>query len=453
VQLRDTIVALATPPGRSGLGLVRISGDSATTITAKAFRLPKTFSWRPRHATLASIRDADGETVDQVMLTYFAGPHSYTAENVVEIACHGSPVVLAFCVDALIQAGARPAEPGEFTLRAFTNGRIDLPRAEAVRDLIDSTTIYQAKIAAQQVDGSLARRLRPIKEQLLGLISMLEAGIDFAEDATSEIDIPGDDQILPVLTNCESAIRSLVDSYALGRYVHEGLQLAIVGRPNVGKSSLFNALLRQERAIVADLPGTTRDLVSEHAAIAGIPVRLMDTAGIRDSGDVVENLGIERSYTAIADADLTLLVLDLSDELQPDDLRLLDRVRESGDFLVVGNKCDLPRKAALPIPVLAVSAKLNEGIDALHDTIAARIRPEDRSALSGSIITNARHAGLLRQCADSLHQGIGAQQQKLPHEMLLLDLYGALRYLDELTGATTADDILNRIFSTFCIGK
>lgn len=453
MQLRDTIVALATPAGRSGLGVVRISGSASVSIAAKALRLDAPPSWSSWKASLASLKDADGETVDQVVVTWFAAPRSYTAEDVVEIACHGSPVVLAFCVDALVQAGARLAEPGEFTLRAFTNGRIDLPRAEAVRDLIESTTLYQAKVASQQAEGSLARQLRPVKEDLLGLIAALEAGIDFAEDATSEIDIPGSPQILPVLAHTQAEVRRLADSYTLGRYVHEGVQLAIVGRPNVGKSSLFNALLRQERAIVTEIPGTTRDLVSERAAIGGIPVRLMDTAGIRASGDLVENLGMERSYTAIADADLTLLVLDLSDELREEDLRLLERVRTSGAFLLVGNKSDLPRKAEVSLPFLAVSAREGDGIEALREAITARILPEDRGSLAQSFITNARHAGLLRQCADALQQATGAQERQLPHEMLLLDLYSALRYLDELTGATTADDILNRIFNSFCIGK
>lgn len=452
MQLRDTIVALATPAGRSGIGVVRVSGDNAAAIASAALGYPSQ-PWQSWQAQLGLLKDADGETVDQVIVTYYEAPRSYTGENVVEIACHGSPVILAFCVDALVRAGARPAEPGEFTLRAFTSGRIDLPRAEAIRDLIESTTIYQAKIASQQANGSLARHLQPVKQQILQLIAMLEAGIDFAEDATSEIDIPGASQILPVLEAAHTQVSGLASSYELGRYVHEGLHLAIVGRPNVGKSSLFNALLKQERAIVTAIPGTTRDLVSERASIGGIPVRLMDTAGIRTSEDLVENLGIERSYAAIADADLTLLVLDLSSELTPEDHHLLQRVANSGAFLVVGNKSDRPVQAAVNLPFLAVSARSGQGLEALRAAIVAQVSPTDGIQASQGLITNARHAGLLQQSANSLKRAMDAESQRLPHEMLLIDLYAALRYIDELTGATTADDILNRIFSSFCIGK
>ncbi len=453
VNLRDTIVALATPPGRSGLGVVRISGSEAPAIAARLSGQPVPPPWQPRCATLAALRDTDGQTVDQVLVTWFVAPHSYTGDHVVEFACHGSPVVLRFCVEAALAAGARLAGPGEFTLRAFANGRIDLPRAEAVRDLIESTTLYQAKIACQQADGSLARQLRPVKEQLLALIAQLEAGIDFAEDATSEIDIPGPSIILPALSSPHDSLRRLADSYSFGRLVQEGIQLAIVGRPNVGKSSLFNALLQQERAIVTEIPGTTRDVVSERAAIGGLPVRLMDTAGIRASDDRVESLGIERSYAAIADADLTLIVLDLSEPLKPDDHELLALVQQAGPHVVVGNKCDLPPQAQHPCLLLPVSAASGTGIDALREAIVAKVAPEDGIPLQQSLITNARQATLLREAADALAQGMDAELARLPHEMLLLDLYTSLRALDALTGATTADDILNRIFNTFCIGK
>lgn len=453
MQLSDTIVALATPAGRSGIGVVRVSGPNAVAIVARMVGLEPPPSLRSWAATLAEIKDSDGNPVDQVIVTYFQAPRSYTAEDVVEIACHGSPIVLAFCVDSALRAGARLAEPGEFTLRAFANGRIDLPRAEAIRDLIDATTIYQAKIACQQADGSLARQLRPVKEQLLALIAELEAGIDFAEDATSEIDVPGADSVLPVLDRAESAVRGLADSYSFGRYVRDGVHLAIAGRPNVGKSSLFNALLERERAIVTEIPGTTRDVIGESASIGGIPIRLMDTAGIRSSIDQIERLGIERSYAAIADADLAILVLDLSQPLGEEDLQLLERVQSAGPHLVVGNKSDLACAAEPPFAVLPVSARTRDGISQLQEAIVALLSPDEGIPAEQSLITNARHAGLLRQAADALAKGRQAQTEGLPHEMLLLDLYSALRYLDELSGATTADDILNRIFNSFCIGK
>lgn len=461
VNLRDTIVALATPSGRSGLGVVRLSGARALEI-ASAVLVRKDgapIRWKTWASTLAILRDRDGGKVDEVVASYFAGPRSFTAEDVVEISCHGSPVILRFCVEAAIASGARMAEPGEFTLRAFANGRVDLPRAEAVRDLIEATTLYQAKVAARQADGSLANSLAPLKQQLLDLVAILEAGIDFAEDATSEIDVPETDDILPVIDAVLEGVRRLAGSYSYGRYVHEGFALAIVGRPNVGKSSLFNALLERDRAIVTEIPGTTRDLVTENAAIAGIPVRLMDTAGIRASEDRIEVLGIERSYSALADADLVLLVLDLSAPLTPEDEALLERVRNSGPHLVVGNKCDLPRLARSPEElgrfgkVQAVSAKQGDGLAELREAILSALAPAQGIPPESGMITNARHAGLLRECAVALERARETQLARRTHELLLSDLYDALEPIGDISGGTTADDILHRIFNTFCIGK
>src|SRR5690242_10772354 len=257
--------------------------------------------WQPRRAHMAHLLDRQGHVVDQVVATFFESPRSYTAEDVVEIACHGAPVVLRHAVERALEAGARLAEPGEFTLRAYLNGRIDLPQAEAVRDLIDATTLYQARIAAQQAGGSVSRRIAPLKEQLLELIALLEAGIDFAED---DISVAPAIEILRRLGPIRTGIEQLAASFQYGGLVRAGITLAIVGRPNVGKSSLFNRLLEQDRAIVTDIPGTTRDLVSETASIGGIPVKLVDTAGIREGTELVESLGIERSYQAMADADL-----------------------------------------------------------------------------------------------------------------------------------------------------
>ena len=455
MNLRDTIVALATPPGRAGIGIIRISGSEARGIAERLIRVPGIggSAWEPWNAFLADLHDEEGEKIDHVVATFFQAPRSYTAEDVVEIACHGSPVVLRFCLEAALRAGARVAEPGEFTLRAFANGRIDLPRAEAVRDLIDATTLYQAKVAAQQADGSLARTLAPLKKQILDLVARLEAGIDFAEDATSEIDIPESGDILPVIDAVRDRVDALAKSYSYGRYIHDGFHLAIVGRPNVGKSSLFNALLESDRAIVTEIPGTTRDLVAENAAIGGVPVRLIDTAGIRTSDDRIESLGIERSYAALADADLVLLVIDISQGLEADDEALLERVRSSGPHILVGNKCDLPQVVHVGGNLELVSATTGTGIEGLRKAILVRLAPEEGIPAQDSLITNARHAGLLRECADALEKARGAQVARLPHEMLLLDLYTALQPLDAITGATTAEDILHRIFNTFCIGK
>ena len=427
--------------------MVRLSGSRVVEIVNHFLRFrPGQSVLRPWRATLAELSDETGQTMDRVMLTFFARPRSYTAEDLIEIGCHGSPVVLRLCLERAVAAGARLAEPGEFTLRAYLNGRIDLPQSEAVRDLIESTTLYQARIAAQQVEGSVSRRIRPLKEQLLELISLLEAGIDFAED---DISVAPATEILRRLGPIEQGISKLAASFAYGKLVHAGLTLAVVGRPNVGKSSLFNSLLKQDRAIVTDLPGTTRDLISETASVDGIPVRFVDTAGIRSAVELVESLGIERSYQAMADADVTLVVVDLSAPINDEDVALIEKAREQGRCIVIGNKRDLPRVAELADAHVAVSALTGEGIDELR----RGIRPVAGEEQESGFITSIRHEQLLRESLEALDQARKAIEFGIPHEMLLLDLYAALRPIDAITGATTADDILNRIFSTFCIGK
>ncbi len=314
--------------------------------------------------------------IDEVVATFFAAPRSYTAEDLVEISCHGSPVVLRFAIERACAAGARLAEPGEFSLRAFLNGRVDLAQAEAVRDLIESTTLYQARVAAQQVEGSVSRRIKPVKEQLLELIALLEAGIDFAED---DISVAPTEEILRRLDPVVQALVQLISTFDYGKLVHSGITLAIVGRPNVGKSSLFNRLLEQDRAIVTEIPGTTRDVVSEMAAIDGIPIRFVDTAGIRTGQDLVEKLGIERSYQAMADADLTLVVIDLSQAMESGDLALIDRAKQQGRYVLVGNKSDLPPAAEPPEEFVDVSAITGHGIDKLREKIVPAAAREQES--------------------------------------------------------------------------
>lgn len=446
MHIRDTIVAISTPPGRSGIGVVRLSGADAREVASKILHFRADHEWKSWTAALAELVDDQGHVVDQVVASFFAAPRSYTAEDLVEISCHGSPVVLRFAIERAAQAGARLAEPGEFTLRAFFNGRIDLLQAEAVRDLIDSTTLYQARVAARQMEGSVSRRIRPTKEQLVELIALLEAGIDFAED---DISVAPAQEILRRLHPIEQALVELAATFDYGKLVHSGITLAIVGRPNVGKSSLFNRLLRQDRAIVTAIPGTTRDLVSEVAAIDGIPVKFVDTAGIRPGQDLVETLGIERSYQAMADADLTLVVVDLSKSIEADDVALIDRAKLEGRYILAGNKSDLPRVAQVSEEFVTVSAVSGEGIDRLRE----RIAPAGAREQDSGFITSIRHQQLLRESIEALQQASKAVEFGIPHEMLLLDLYAALRPIDAITGATTADDILNRIFSTFCIGK
>jgi len=509
VNLDDTIVAIATPAGRGGIGVVRLAGPRALRIVAPMLRLKHglepgraVFGELVEPEVTASAQEAkipipsassgqalfreererrvghpqlgESQRIDEVVVTYFAKPHSYTTDDIVEISAHGSPVVLRHIVELCVAGGARLAEPGEFTMRAFLNGRIDLTQAEAVRDLIDSQTLYQAKVAAQQLEGALSRRLQPIKQKLVELIAVLEAGIDFAED---DVSVMADAAILAHIAAVGAPLAQLSETFAYGKIVHEGLTLAIVGRPNVGKSSLFNRLVERERAIVTATPGTTRDLISETVAIGGIPVQLIDTAGIRDALDEAESIGIRKAMEALADADLVLVVLDASQAETAEDSALIAQVVER-PAIVVLNKSDLP-SAHDRLPKIAqrfsagtgagevrvsegrlnssrcvsTSAATGTGIAELRDAILRHIGGEGGAQVESGFLTNVRHQGLIQDSLVALDAAKAAVAGKVPHEMLLLDLYNALRPLDAITGATTTDDILNLIFSTFCIGK
>jgi tRNA modification GTPase len=482
VNLDDTIVAIATPSGRGGIGVVRLAGTDARAIVAPMLRLKHPLeAGRAVFGELVEPENGqetgptflsedrlsregapalESRRIDEVVVTFFARPHSYTTDDIVEIAAHGSPVVLRQVVEMALASGARLAEPGEFTMRAFLNGRIDLTQAEAVRDLIDSQTLFQAKVAAQQLEGALSQRLKPIKSGLVQLIAQLEAGIDFAED---DVSILSDATILEHMAGVRAPLESLAATFAYGKIVHEGLTLAIVGRPNVGKSSLFNRLVERDHAIVTATPGTTRDLVSESVAIGGIPVKLVDTAGIRHALDEAESIGIRKSMKALADADLVLVVLDAGEGVSAEDEKLLEHV-QGRNAIVVGNKCDLggsPKESAAGIllhgqstlRVVRTSALTGDGIDDLKKEILRQVGGEVGGQREAGFLTNIRQQELVRNSLSALGAAEAAVANKIPHEMILMDLYNALRPLDEITGATTNDDILNLIFSTFCIGK
>jgi len=468
VNLDDTIVAIATPPGRGGIGVVRVAGPRARQITSPVLRLKHDLE--PGLAVFGELIESGGDAaelrsvgqpraavptrIDEVVVTYFAKPHSYTTDDIVEIAAHGSPVVLRHIVELCTTAGARLAEPGEFTMRAFLNGRIDLTQAEAVRDLIDSQTLYQAKVAAQQLEGALSKRLQPVKQKLVELIAVLEAGIDFAED---DVSILPDYVILERIAAVRQPLGALAATFAYGKIVHEGLSLAIIGRPNVGKSSLFNRLVERERAIVTATPGTTRDLISETVALGGIPLQLVDTAGIRQALDEAESIGIRKSMEALADADLVLVVFDASQKVTREDNELLRQV-QGRPAIVVENKCDLESSPQWSVtsgqfPRVQVSALTGQGIGELRTEILRHVGGETGAQAESGFLTNVRHAGLVQESLVALEAASNAVTGRIPHEMLLLDLYNALRPLDAITGATTTDDILNLIFSKFCIGK
>lgn len=458
----DTIAAISTPPGRGGIGIVRLSGPHAVSIADQLVRPHQPLEHA--HARLADVldpADTGGPRIDEALVTFFASPNSYTAEDVIEIAAHGSPVVLEILLLRALELGARLAEPGEFTQRAFLAGRLDLTQAEAVRDLIDAQTLTQARQAASQMGGALSRRAAPAKQSLVELIAMLEAGVDFAED---DIDVTPQGEIARRIEQLVPPLEALEASFARGRIVHDGLTMAIVGRPNVGKSSLFNRLVERDRAIVTASPGTTRDLVSERISIGGIPIELVDTAGFREgAGQLVEEaeqLGIRRSHEALADAALVLLVLDATQPLTDEDRRLLAAVDERPAIVALNKNDLLGERSEHPDGdpssiggrvAMSTSAVTGEGIAELRKQILALAT--GGAAAEPGMLTNLRQHQAVTTALSALADAAKANEGGIPHEMILLDLYRALWALDSLTGQTTSDDILNLIFSTFCIGK
>ena len=467
VTVTDTIAAISTPPGRGGIGIVRLSGPQAASIAVQLVQLIQPLEHaRARLAWVLDSANADAARIDEALVTYFAAPRSYTSEDLVEIATHGSPVVLELLLRRALELGARLAEPGEFTQRAFLSGRLDLTQAEAVRDLIDAQTLTQARQAASLMGGALSHRVAPVKQSLVDLVALLEAGIDFAED---DVDVTPQQEIARRIAELTPSLTALEASFARGRIVHDGLTLAIVGRPNAGKSSLFNRLVERDRAIVTATPGTTRDLVTERISIGGIPIELVDTAGLREGPhaniDEVEQLGIHRSREALADAALVLIVLDATQPLNDEEHRLLAAV-VGRPALVAVNKSDLlesPRsETGLPaayaqeparngLTALPTSALTGEGIAALRDKILSLAT--GGAAAEPGLLTNLRQHQAVTTALAALADAATANAAAIPHEMILLDLYRALWALDSLTGQTTPDDILNLIFSTFCIGK
>jgi tRNA modification GTPase len=465
----DTIVAISTPLGRAGLGVVRVSGSDAAAIaqhlTGRAEPL------KPRSATFATItagrRDPAGSVTptgsshpaassfaDQAVVTFFPAPHSYTGEHVVEISAHGSPVILRGIVEAAMSAGARLAEPGEFTLRAFLNGKLDLIQAEAVADLIDAATPLQARAAFDQLEGTLTTRIREIESALFDLIARLEASLDFPDEGYHFVQRDGAADEIRVI---RAEIAHLLAHASRGRIVREGAQIAIIGTPNVGKSSLFNTLLNANRAIVTPMPGTTRDLLTERADICGVSVSLVDTAGIRESADVIEQEGVARARQAVSVADLTVLVLDRSRSLDAEDRRLL-AAPSAGPRLVVVNKIDLPpawSSDSMVHDAALVSVKTGQGMDGLVDRVA-HVLGVGELLRDQPLVSNVRHSDLLGQCDAALGraaEAVTASHQTISEEFILADLQEAAAALQEITGQRTTDDLLTHIFSRFCIGK
>lgn len=458
----DTIVALATPTGRSGIGVIRLSGLDAIGITQRLVS-DLEFSFQPRHATLSHLHDPDStEVIDEAIITYFQAPNSFTGEDVVEISCHGSPVLLRQVIDICLHLDARMAEPGEFSLRALANGRMNLAQAEGIRDLIDAQTTASARQAVRQLRGEFSNELKPVKDELLDVIVVLESALEFVEDDLPEVHLQN---IKSRLCEIAKRIGVIASTFQAGKLIREGLKVALVGRPNVGKSSLFNALLGTDRAIVTDIAGTTRDQIHERFVVDNIPIALIDTAGLRKTADLVESIGVERSKRTMADADLVVMMLDASSEITDEDLEILESISEL-DHLVAINKTDLVTAAEAEIftssfkstirhpqsAIVAVSAKTGEGLGELQRAMIAPFAPREISN-SGFLVTDARHYDLLLRAKDETEQSLACFEQKFSEEIVLIGLHNALRYLGQITGETTTEDMLTRIFSTFCIGK
>ncbi len=454
-SLDDTIAAIATPLGSGGIGIVKISGPAAPAIARRIFRPKKGQSaLTPRYLHYGMlVHAADDAPIDEALVAYMPAPHSYTGQDVVEIQAHGGTVVLQEIMREVLHLGARAAEGGEMTLRAFLNGRLDLAQAESVMDVVEAKTAAGLRLAAQQLGGALSNQVSAARQKLVDVLAYIEATIDFVEE-----DIPLADMLSPMTTALD-ALRALAKTAAQGMIYRQGVRTAIVGKPNVGKSSLLNALLRGERAIVTDIPGTTRDTLEETANIGGIPLVLVDTAGIRaQTTDAVERIGIERSRAALAQADLALMLVDSSQPVSASDWEI-ERLVRGKPALLVENKIDLPGAHHPPadflpgVPRVALSALTGEGLDALETSLVEQITGGQVVTGDAAIVSNPRHQALIARAIDHLETAIEAQKGGLSPDLVSVDVREAVDALGEITGETATEDLLNTIFSKFCIGK
>ena len=457
----DIIAAIATGQAATAIGIVRVSGQGCFALCDKVFRAlnGKAFSAQePRKMIYGDMLDAEGCVIDRGLAVRFPGPHSYTGEDSAEFHCHGSPVVLRELLSALFAAGARQARAGEFTQRAFLNGQLDLTQAEAVIDLIDAETAAAARNAAAQLDGGLRRVLEPIQDALLEIISQFYAVVDYPDEDIEDIQ---PEQVASALRSADEQLTSLLATCQRGKVLKSGVRTAIVGRPNAGKSSLLNALAGYDRAIVTDIPGTTRDTVEESVLCGGVLLRLIDTAGIRDTADMVEQMGVERSRKALKSADLVLAVVDGSVPLAAEDLEVLRLAAECPRWIAVFSKCDLwdtkARSIGLagsPAPAASVtlSSVTGEGLDRLEAAVAA-LFPAGASGEAGSLLTDQRQEEAASRARDAVRRAKAALESGLTPDAVLTDAEEALDALGELTGRTAREEIVSRIFARFCVGK
>ena len=457
----DIIAAIATGHSPTAIGIIRVSGEGCFALCDQVFRAAngRPFPEQPSHKMVfGEMLDAESRVIDRGLAVRFPSPHSYTGEDSAEFHCHGSPVVLRELLDALFAAGARQAKAGEFTQRAFLNGRLDLTQAEAVIDLIDAETAAAARNAAAQLDGGLRRVLEPIQDSLLDITSRFYAVVDYPDEDIEDVK---PEQVAEALSSAEKQLSSLLATCQRGKVLKSGVRTAIVGRPNAGKSSLLNALAGYERAIVTDIPGTTRDTVEESVLCGGVLLRLIDTAGIRDTEDVVEQKGVERSRKALESADLVLAVVDSSVPLTDEDLEVLRLAAENPRWIAVFSKCDLWDTKAhsvgiigSPAPAASVtlSSVTGEGLGDLENAVAA-LFPAGDPKEAGSLLTDQRQEEAARRARDAVRRAKDALENGLTPDAVLTDAEEALDSLGELTGRTAKEEIVSRIFSRFCVGK
>ncbi|MEW6724985.1 MAG: tRNA uridine-5-carboxymethylaminomethyl(34) synthesis GTPase MnmE [Bacillota bacterium] len=454
-MIEDTIVALATPPGEGAIGIVRLSGPAALAIARGFWHGAKVI---PRRVQVGTVREPSGEIVDEVILIYMPGPHSFTGEDVVELHGHGSPLALRRIMELCLAGGARLARPGEFTERAFVHGRLDLTQAEAVIDIIRASSEGALRAASGQLSGVLRRQVEQWCQSLVGMLATIEASIDFPDDV-EEVDRAELWRELDGLVHEVARVRS---TWRQGRILREGMRLAIVGRPNVGKSSLLNRLLREERAIVTDIPGTTRDTVEEQISLAGVPVRLVDTAGLRETADPVERIGVERAYREVERADLVLLVVEAAGGLTPEDSAIAAQIPPEVPVVVVINKTDLAptlegkERLAGEVgarAVIAVSAWSGAGLDQLEETIRHLVLGGELPPQESAVVANQRHFTELATAERHLAEAIEALQGQAALDVVSIDLREAWMSLGRITGKEVTDEVINEIFSRFCVGK
>ncbi|MHB8155814.1 MAG: tRNA uridine-5-carboxymethylaminomethyl(34) synthesis GTPase MnmE [Desulfocucumaceae bacterium] len=456
-MLNDTIAAISTSQGEGGVGIVRISGEEAFSVAQKVFRPARKKDWLKENFKIHYGHMVDGHSgiiIDEVLLTVMKAPHTYTRENVIEINCHGGIVSLRETLRAVLAAGARLADPGEFTKRAFLNGRLDLTQAESVIDVIRSKTEAALKVAVTQLEGGLSGRIKALQDGILGVLAQLEASIDFPEDEVEEAVIA---ELRKAAANIMSSLEALIEAAGRGRIYRDGIMTVIAGRPNVGKSSLLNALLGRERAIVTNVPGTTRDVIEETINIRGIPLILADTAGLRETRDLVEKIGVEKTRQSISGADLILFVIDAAEGMTREDRSILESV-DREKTLVIVNKMDIAEAfagfaVAGDINFVEISALRGEGIEGLKVRIEQMVTGGKAGSPESIIISNVRHEAILRRARGHIAEFSTLLEEGVPPDLMSIDIRGAWEALGEITGSTVTEDLLDRIFNDFCIGK